>query len=247
MSICSREKASGRTLPQALEIGCWVAAGALLSLYLGARLVGETEREQGIEAFAQARTQASNARPNFVTPRPFAWQDFQPPAALAESEPVSVSQDQLYFPKDSKQGFVESIPAEQTMPAEETIPIALLAIARVGLEVPVFPDTSERNLNRGAGWVEGTAAPDEGGNIAIAAHRDGYFRVLKDVELGDVLVLQSITQETNYRVTEISIVEPDDTSSLFETDTSVVTLVTCYPFYFVGHAPQRYIVRAVAL
>jgi sortase A len=127
------------------------------------------------------------------------------------------------------------------------MPIALLTIARVGLEVPVFADTSERNLNRGAGWVEGTAAPEDGGNIAIAAHRDGYFRVLQDVVLGDVLVLESIAQERNYRVTEISIVDPGDTSSLFATETAAVTLVTCYPFHFVGNAPQRYIVRAVAL
>jgi sortase A len=129
----------------------------------------------------------------------------------------------------------------------ESLPIALLRIGRVGLEVPVYADTTERNLNRGAGWVKGTAAPDDGGNIAIAAHRDGYFRVLKDVAVGDVLELESITQERLYRVTEISIVEPGDTSSLFATETAAVTLVTCYPFYFVGHAPQRYIVRAVAL
>lgn len=128
-----------------------------------------------------------------------------------------------------------------------SLPIALLRIDRVGLEVPVYADTTERNLNRGAGWVAGTAAPDDGGNIAIAAHRDGYFRALEDVAVGDVLALESITQQRFYRVDEISIVEPGDISSLSPTETAAVTLVTCYPFYFVGHAPQRYIVRAVAM
>ncbi len=236
---------SGKEVGKTLEIGFWVAGGAMLSLYFGARLMGEIEREQGIDIFAQARAPARApaviVQPNFVTPPPFDWQDFPPPAAMAVSEPVSVSQEQLDFPVD------RSIELAQFAAGSGSMPIALLSIARVGLEVPVFPDTSERNLNRGAGWVLGTAAPDDGGNIAIAAHRDGYFRVLKDVELGDVLVLESFAQQTQYRVTEISIVEPQDTSSLLETETAAVTLVTCYPFYFVGHAPQRYIVRAEAL
>lgn len=223
-----------------MEIACWVAGTAMLSLYFGTRLVGEIEREQGIEAFVQARAPVGTAYPDFVTPNSdsFAWEEFQPFAA--PSVPVSVAQGRVDFPVDGRVATPESSPGSESMP------IALLTIARVGLEVPVFADTSERNLNRGAGWVAGTAAPDDGGNIAIAAHRDGYFRVLEDVALGDVLVLESIAQERNYRVTEISIVDPDDTSSLFETETAAVTLVTCYPFYFVGHAPQRYIVRAVA-
>jgi LPXTG-site transpeptidase (sortase) family protein len=224
---------------KALEIACWVAGTAMVTLYFGARFVGEIEREQGIEAFVQARAPVSAAYPNFVTPNSFAWQEFQPPAA--RSVPASVSPERVDFPVNGRVG------APVSSPGSESMPIALLTIARVGLEVPVFADTSERNLNRGAGWVEGTAAPDDGGNIAIAAHRDGYFRVLQDVVLGDVLVLESIAQERNYRVTEISIVDPGDTSSLFATETAAVTLVTCYPFHFVGNAPQRYIVRAVAL
>jgi sortase A len=127
------------------------------------------------------------------------------------------------------------------------LPIALLRISRVGLEVPVFADTSERNLYRGAGWVKGTSAPDDGGNMAIAAHRDSYFRALKDVAVGDIIEIESITQQQTYRVVKLSIVEPEDVSSLYATDTAAVTLVTCYPFYFVGNAPQRYIVRAVAM
>jgi len=231
-------KTSVGTLGKALEVGCWVVGGALLTLYFATRFAGELERKQSIEAFVESRTPVHTSPRNFETPDAFAWQDFPPlePPSL----PVSISQEQIIFPVDSR------VEPPVLFAASGSLPIALLSIARVGLEVPVFPDTSERNLNRGAGWVKGTAAPDEGGNFAVAAHRDGYFRVLKDVELGDVLVLESITQEQEYRVTEISIVEPGDTSSLFETDTAAITLVTCYPFYFVGHAPQRYIVRAVA-
>ena len=232
---------------KALEIACWVAGTVMVTLYFGARTVGEIEREQGIDAFAHAQARAAEvpANPRFVTPGPFDWSDAELPTVPAAYTSVSVVQDWMSFPADSGATFLD-LPVEVPAGAD-SMPIALLSIARVGLQVPVFPDTSERNLNRGAGWVEGTAAPDDGGNMAIAAHRDGYFRVLKDVELGDVLVLESMTREQNYRVTEISIVDPGDTSPLFASDTAVVTLVTCYPFYFVGHAPQRYIVRAVAL
>jgi sortase A len=126
-------------------------------------------------------------------------------------------------------------------------PAALLRIARVGLEVPVYADTTERNLNRGAGLIAGTAPPDGDGNIAIAAHRDGYFRALRNVMVGDVVEIESLSRRREYRVTWLAIVKPTDLWPLYATDGPAVTLVTCYPFHFVGSAPQRYIVRAVAV
>jgi sortase A len=114
------------------------------------------------------------------------------------------------------------------------------------VEVPVYVDASERNLNRGAGLVAGTAPPGSDGNIAIAAHRDGYFRALERVAVGDLLELETPLLRRQYRVAEVAIVEPTDIRSLLETGVPTVTLVTCYPFYFVGNAPRRYIVRALA-
>lgn len=136
---------------------------------------------------------------------------------------------------------------EEIVDVIESLPVALLRIPRLDLEVPVFGDSSELNLNRGAGWVEGTALPNSSGNMAIAAHRDQYFRPLKDIEIGDVLKLESLDSEVSYQVTSLSIVEPDDLWPLDATDEATVTLITCYPFYFVGNAPQRYIVQAVAV
>lgn len=126
-------------------------------------------------------------------------------------------------------------------------PLAVLRVPSVGIEVPIFGDTSERNLNRGAGAIEGTAAPGSNGNAGIAAHRDGYFRGLKDVVLGDEIEVEHHGGKRRYRITDLAIVEPTDVSSLYPTDEPTLTLVTCYPFYFVGSAPQRYIVRAVAI
>jgi sortase A len=140
-----------------------------------------------------------------------------------------------------------AVEASEPATDEQNIPIALLRIPRLDLEVPVYRDSSEFNLNRGAGWVEGTAAPNNNGNMAIAAHRDQHFRPLKDIVVGDILELESLSRQGNYQVTSLSIVEPQELWPLDPTDESTVTLITCYPFYFVGNAPLRYIVQAVAM
>ena len=129
----------------------------------------------------------------------------------------------------------------------ERLPEAVLRIPGVKLTVPVYSDTSARSLNRGAGLIAGTARPEAAGNIGIAAHRDGFFRVLKDVVVGDRLEIEGLSGTRVYRVDALSVVRPEDMRPLRQTSRSVVTLVTCYPFYYVGNAPRRYIVRAVAV
>ena len=125
-------------------------------------------------------------------------------------------------------------------------PLAVLRIPKIGLEVPVLPGTDELTLNRAVGAIAGTALPGEVGNVGIAGHRDGFFRGLKDVESGDRLELETLAGKQEYRVTSIRIVDPSEVHVLAPTPRPVVTLVTCYPFYFVGRAPQRYIVQAEA-
>lgn len=125
--------------------------------------------------------------------------------------------------------------------------LAVLRIPGIELEVPVSYGTDEQVLRRGAGVIEGAAFPGSNGNVAIAAHRDTHFRGLKDLELGDVIELEMPDRTQAYIVTSLSVVEPTDVYVLAETGKPVLTLVTCYPFYFVGHAPQRFIVRAEAV
>jgi sortase A len=127
---------------------------------------------------------------------------------------------------------------------ESLAPQAVLRIPSVKLVVPVFEGTRELNLNRGAGRIEGTARIGEAGNVGIAAHRDGFFRALKDVQVGDTLLLERVTATRTYRVVSMTIVDPSEVSVLAPTTTESVTLVTCYPFYYVGSAPRRFIVRA---
>ena len=122
--------------------------------------------------------------------------------------------------------------------------IALLRIPKIHLEVPVLEGTDDLTLNRGVGLISGSDRPGEGGNIGIAGHRDGFFRGLKDVAPGDMIELARQREIDTYVIDRIVIVEPKDVSILARRPRSSVTLVTCYPFYFVGSAPQRYIVQA---
>jgi sortase A len=123
-------------------------------------------------------------------------------------------------------------------------PLAVLKIPAISLEVPVLEGTDDLTLNRGVGHIEGTAVPGADGNVGIAGHRDGFFRGLKDIHQGDVLDLVTHKGSDRYLVDEISIVAPEDVSVLQARPKPSLTLVTCYPFYFVGSAPQRFIVQA---
>jgi sortase A len=133
---------------------------------------------------------------------------------------------------------------EQSLASHFDPPLAILRIPNVRLEVVVLAGTDDLTLNRGVGLIEGTNRPGEGGKIGIAGHRDGFFRVLKDVHRGDTIELETLDRVDRYRVDEIVIVSPQDVSVLRPTTAPTLSLVTCYPFYFIGSAPERYIVTA---
>jgi len=123
-------------------------------------------------------------------------------------------------------------------------PMAVLTIDGLNIKAPVYEGTHRITLDRGLGWIEGTAKPDEVGNIALSGHRDGFFRPLKDIKVGDPIEMQTMAGVQKFEVSDISIVDALEVSVLDPTDTTVLTLITCYPFYYQGYAPDRYIVRA---
>jgi len=133
---------------------------------------------------------------------------------------------------------------EESLSKQFAAPLAVLEIPKISLEVPVFDGTDDVTLNRGVGRITGTARPGYGGNVGIAGHRDGFFRGLKDVVVGDRIELKTPARTETYRVDQIRIVKPTDVQVLEDRSIPSLTLVTCYPFYFIGNAPQRYIVRA---
>ena len=123
--------------------------------------------------------------------------------------------------------------------------LAVLRIPKIKLEVPILEGTDEWTLTRAVGHIEDTARPGTPGNLGIAGHRDGFFRGLKDVGVGDAIDVELPGATQHYQIEQIWTVKPEDVWVLNPTPQSAVTLVTCYPFYYVGSAPQRYIVRAV--
>lgn len=133
---------------------------------------------------------------------------------------------------------------QESLAAAFSPAVAVLRIPKIHLEVPVLQGTDELSLNRAVGLITGTASPGEDGNIGIAGHRDGFFRGLKDVKVGDTIELVSETNTDAYIIDRIVIVDPTDISVLARRPRPSVTLVTCYPFYVLGSAPRRYIVQA---
>ncbi len=144
--------------------------------------------------------------------------------------------DQALWSESAKKKFASLPPGEE--------PLAVISIPKLSLQVPIYMGTSEENLDRGAGWIEYTAAPRGQGNVGIAGHRDSWFRPLKDIEIGDRLILHTLDGAEEFLVTQLQIVDPGDTEVLRDTREKTVTLVTCYPFYYVGSAPERFVVSA---
>ncbi len=216
----------------------WVAGLLLVAVYLGVRGYGELMRRAELRRFEEARREtAENPEPRAgSTPAPRDVPAPVPPPAAALRVPADADTS-LWSPQRIR-GYRESLGADTGRA------LAVLRIRRAGIEVPVLDGTDEVKLNRGAGWIEGTALPGQPGNVGIAGHRDGFFRGLKDVKVGDAVELETLRGNESYRIDDIRIVDPDDVSVLEPTSSSTITMVTCYPFYYVGSAPRRYVVRA---
>jgi sortase A len=209
---------------RSIEVLAWTAGVSMLITYAGTRSWYAHAREEGLANFDALRSQLQSESSPAIDPQT---------NRLAAAQPVDMST----WSRERIAHYHAALQATAT-------PQAVLRIPSLKLAVPVFEGTSEDNLNRGAGRIEGTAHIGEAGNIGIAAHRDGFFRVLKDARVGQVLLLERFDTTDSYRIVATTIVDPSDVSVLAATDTHSITLVTCYPFYFVGSAPQRFIVRA---
>jgi len=218
-------KNSRRKSLRFLESGFLALGVVLLTAYFILRGWGDYQARSDISVFEQAVASESAAKPS---------------SASDSLEPGSEPDYSLWSEK-RVQDYQESLKQR------DDAPLAILSIDKLGLKVPVYNGTDEINLNRGAGRIKGTARVDAAGNLGIAAHRDGFFRVLKDVEVGDTIDMLTHKGKREFVVSSINIVDPSDVSVLAPTEDPTITLVTCYPFYFVGHAPKRYIVKGKLL
>ncbi len=205
-------------MSQKLERLLLIAGLLLLGIYTIARIQGEVLSRAEVQRFMTLQARSQEGAPGLGT--------------RTESPDFS-----LWSEKRIKQ-YQESLAAAFS-PA-----VAVLRISKIHLEVPVLQGTDDLTLNRAVGLIAGTALPGEDGNLGIAGHRDGFFRGLKDLHIGDPIELVTQTKTNTYIIDRIVIVDPSDVSVLARRPRTSVTLVTCYPFYFVGSAPQRYIVQA---
>lgn len=229
---------------RAIEIAAWSAGAALLAAYCGMQAWSGYASNQGLTAMRQARAHRAVAATEGASATLAA-----DGAQRRDSLPVVKPDTSAWAPKrlaEYRSSLANNMVNNRADNiAHGMLPDAVLRIPGIRLEVPVYEGTSGAILNRGAGHIAATAAVhSETGNIGIAAHRDGFFRSLKDIKVGDAILLQTIDATRRYRVTRLAVVEPGHVSVLDPTPASTLTLVTCYPFYFVGAAPQRFIVSA---
>ena len=151
--------------------------------------------------------------------------------------PLTVTQTML--PGDSGDAKASTVP----VPAAGTM-LGRLEAPSVKLSTTVLEGSDDATLSRGSGHIEDTPFPGQPGNVGVAGHRDTTFRALRHIHIGDALEFKTADRLYRYRISKTMIVGPDDVYVLDPTATPALTLVTCYPFEFVGHAPRRFIVRA---
>ncbi len=119
-----------------------------------------------------------------------------------------------------------------------------IEISRIGIDAMISEGIDERTLRHAVGHIPGTPLPGQAGNVAIAGHRDTFFRGLRNVRHDDEITLTTLEGSYRYLVDTTQIVAPEDTQALNDSTDTVLTLVTCYPFYYIGPAPKRFVVRA---
>lgn len=127
---------------------------------------------------------------------------------------------------------------------KEGVVLGRIEIPKIKMSVIILQGTTPKILLLGVGHIDGTAFPGESGNVGIAGHRDTFFRGLKDIQSGDEILLHTTTGISRYEVDWIQITTPSDSGIVALGPESGLTLVTCYPFYYIGAAPERFVVHA---
>ena len=143
------------------------------------------------------------------------------------------------------QNLKKSDPSHPRAPLKSGDVLGRIEIPRLGMSFAILQGTSWRTLRLGAGHIEGTPLPGQPGNSGIAGHRDTFFRELRKIQAHDEIQLQTATGLIHYEVDWVKVVQPDDVSVLTPSSDTALTLVTCYPFYFVGPASKRFVVHAL--
>jgi sortase A len=174
-----------------------------------------------------------------------AYQTWRFERALKDAQTSGGSNPQLAAGPISPQAVADQARAESFgIDGLAGSPLGRIEITSIGLAAMIMEGVDGRTLRHAVGHIPGTTLPGQQGNVALAGHRDTFFRGLRNIQKDDEITLTTLHGSFNYRVDSTQVVEPTDTQVLAATADDILTLVTCYPFYFVGPAPQRFIVRA---
>jgi sortase A len=248
-----------------VEISLFVIGLSLLGVALGAtalRWIYQAEQEQAFERVMAASQMASAAIELESVPTPsevIAEAGDEPSLPAGERAPDQVESSEKEIPATVERDSPKTRPVAEKTPKEasRSVPspvdeldpdlLGRLVIPRLGFSAFVLKGEDESTLQRAVGFLPGTARPGEGGNTGLAAHRDTFFRPLERIQVDDRIRLEVPPHTYEYRVDSLRIVEPSEVSVLDFTGTEELTLVTCYPFRYIGPAPDRFIVKATRI
>lgn len=231
-----------RWIERALLLIGILCLGSYAYAWLDTRLYERAQNQKLEEALARHSLPASSTR--------------QPAApGSAPSQPSAQETDSFESFRSEEDGGERSLSPEERAELEaastvyenlsEGDLIGRIKVPRLGVSALVLEGVGGRTLRRGVGHIPDTAYPGGSGNVGIAGHRDSFFRGLKDIQEDDLIEVTTPEGIHRYRVEWTKIVRPKDVQVLDGSGEPELTLVTCYPFYYVGSAPKRFIVRAV--
>ncbi|MGE5570731.1 MAG: class D sortase [Rhodospirillales bacterium] len=212
-----------------MEIVCWclaaIALGAYALVYLDRSLYQAFQQWSFQQALERKPANVPGFLAHMIRSGTGARESAEPGGTFRELHPAAKSPSMKAFLKPGS-------------------PIGRIEIERVGLQAIIVESTTSEALRRAVGHVEGTALPGEDGNVALAGHRDTFFRGLRDVRPSDIIRIDTLDGSWEYQVESTRVVDPENVEVLKASGSPMLTLVTCYPFNAVGPAPRRYIVQA---
>ena len=172
------------------------------------------------------------------------WQFDREPHADAANASLVPEQSGGHTLPAHRMGVPARNAGRQSVRLGENALIGRLSVQRLHLTAMVREGVDNRTLRLAVGHIPSTALPGQAGNVGVAGHRDTFFRGLKDLQTKDEILFSTASGDYRYIVDSLLIVEPDNVAVLATSAGNVLTLVTCYPFSYVGNAPKRFIVRA---
>lgn len=240
-------KVASRSLHR-IEIALWYLGIALVGVALGATFDRWNYQARQERALFHTASTGASAGPRLEVPRRDAGTPLPGPAGpslpAGPPSPAIAAKPEAPVAAPLEEKRVDAAPRKRKASAIDPTALGRLEIPRLGLKAIIRDGADEKTLARAVGLIPGAAHPGETGNVVLAGHRDTFFRPLRRIQVNDRIRVVVPPNEYEYRVDSTRVVTPEETSVLESKGIEELTLVTCYPFRFIGPAPDRFIVSA---